>query len=76
MLLTTVRNLKMTEIEELEAKVSELPNEKFSIFRDWFYQFENELWDKQIATDFRAGKLNHLIEKARLEFTQGKAREI
>ena len=66
----------MTEIEELEAKVSELPNEKFALFRDWFYQFENEMWDKQIARDFRAGKLNHLIEKARREFAQGKAREI
>jgi hypothetical protein len=66
----------MTDIEELEAKVSELPNEKLAIFRDWFYQFENELWDKQIATDFREGKLNKLIEKARLELSQGEAREI
>ena len=66
----------MTDIEELEAKVSELPNEKLAIFRDWFYQFENESWDKQIASDFRAGKFNHLIEKARLEFAQGKARQI
>jgi hypothetical protein len=65
----------MTDIEELEAKVSELPNEQLAIFRDWFYQFENELWDKQIASDFRAGKLNHLIEKAHLELSQGKARE-
>lgn len=70
------RSFKMTDIEELEAKVSELPNEQLAIFRDWFYQFENELWDKQIASDFRAGKLNHLIEKARLELSQGKAREI
>ncbi len=66
----------MTDIEELEAKVSDLPTEKLAIFRDWFYQFEDELWDKKIATDFRAGKLNHLIEKARLELSQGKAREI
>jgi hypothetical protein len=66
----------MIDIEELEAKVSELPNEKFALFRDWFYQFENEMWDNQIASDFRAGKLNHLIEKARLEFSQGKARQI
>ena len=66
----------MTDVEELEAKVSELPNEKLAIFRDWFYQFENESWDKQIASDFRAGKLNHLIEKARSEFAQGKARQI
>ncbi len=66
----------MTDIEELEAKVNELPNEKFALFRDWFYQFENEMWDNQIASDFRAGKLNHLIEKARFEFSQGKARQI
>lgn len=67
----------MTDIEELEAKVSELPNEKLAIFRDWFYQFDNELWDRQIANDFRTGKLNHLIEKARFELSsQGKAREI
>jgi hypothetical protein len=59
----------MTDIEELEAKVSELPNEKLVIFRDWFYQFENKLWDKQIANDFRVGKLTHLIEKARFELS-------
>lgn len=66
----------MTDIEELEAKVSDLSNEKLAIFRDWFYQFEDKLWDKKIAADFRAGKLNHLIEKARLELSQGKASEI
>jgi hypothetical protein len=66
----------MTDIEELETQVSNLSDEKLAIFRDWFYQFDNELWDKKIATDFRAGKLNHLIEKARLEFSEGKAREI
>ncbi|MCX7066788.1 MAG: hypothetical protein NTW85_03695 [Methylococcales bacterium] len=66
----------MTDIEELEAKVSDLPTEKLAIFRDWFYQFADELWDAKIAADFRAGKLNNLIEKARLELSQGKAREI
>ncbi len=66
----------MTDIEEIEAKISDLTNEKLAIFRDWFYQFEDELWDKKIAADFRVGKLNHLIEKARLELSQGKAREI
>jgi hypothetical protein len=66
----------MTDIEELEAKISDLPNDNTRYFRCWFYQFKDELWDKKIAADFRAGKLNHLIEKARLELSQGKAREI
>lgn len=33
----------MTDIEELEAKVRDLPTEKLAIFRDWFYQFENDM---------------------------------
>lgn len=55
----------MGEVEELEARV-----------RDWFFGLENELWDKQIQSDFRAEKFNKLIEKAREEFAQGKAREL
>ncbi len=30
--------------------------------------------DKQIATDYRAGKFDRLISKAKEEFAQGKAR--
>ena len=66
----------MTEVEELETRVRNLPKEDFSKFRDWFFQVENELWDKQIKADFQAGKFNRLIEKAREEFAQGKAREL
>lgn len=66
----------MTEVEELEDRVRNLPKEEFSKFRDWFFEVENELWDKQIKTDFQAGKFNRLIEKAREEFAQGKAREL
>ncbi len=66
----------MTEIEELETRVRNLPREEFSKFRDWFFEVENEFWDKQIKADFQAGKFNRLIEKAREEFAQGKAREL
>ena len=66
----------MSEVEELENRIYNLPREEFAKFRDWFLQLENELWDKQIKSDFQAGKFNHLIEKAREEFAQGKAREL
>jgi len=66
----------MSEVEELETRVRNLPKEEFTKFRDWFFQLENDLWDNQIQSDFRAGKFNKLIEKAREEFAQGKAREL
>ncbi len=66
----------ITEIEELEERVRNLPQNEFFKFREWFYQLENERWDQQIQLDYKAGKFVNLIEKARREFTQGKAREL
>ncbi|MGR8979213.1 MAG: hypothetical protein ACU84H_03855 [Gammaproteobacteria bacterium] len=66
----------MNEVEELETRVSNLSREEFAKFREWFLQLENEHWDKQIKSDFQAGKFNRLIEKAREEFAQGKSREL
>lgn len=66
----------MSEVEELETRVRNLPKEDFIKFRDWFIQLEDELWDQQIRADFQTGKFNQLIEKAREEFAQGKAIEL
>jgi hypothetical protein len=66
----------MSQVEELQLRIRDLPGEDFSKLREWFFQFEDELWDQQIGADFRAGKFNKLIEKARMEFAQGKAREL
>ncbi len=66
----------MNEVEELEARVRQLPRESLAQFRDWFHQFEDELWDRQIEADFKAGKFDRLIADAQKEFAQGKAREL
>jgi hypothetical protein len=66
----------MREVEELEERVRQLPEEQLVKFRDWFHEFENELWDKQIESDFKAGKFTRLIAKGRAEMVQGKARKI
>ena len=66
----------MSEVEELEARVRSLTPERLAQFRDWFHEFENEMWDRQIEADAKAGKFASLIQNARKEFSQGKAREI
>lgn len=66
----------MSEVEAIEARIRNLPPQDFASLRNWFHEFENECWDRQIATDFKAGKFNKLIEKARAELAQGKAREL
>lgn len=66
----------MSQVEELQTRIRNLPTEEFSELREWFLALEDELWDQQISADFKAGKFNKLIEKARAEFAQGKAREL
>lgn len=66
----------MSEVEFIESRIRDLPPQDFASLREWFHEFENECWDQKIASDFKAGKFNKLIEKARAEFEQGKAREL
>ncbi|MFO1423201.1 MAG: hypothetical protein U1F70_06035 [Candidatus Competibacteraceae bacterium] len=57
-------------------RIRNLPTEDFSKLQDWFLQLEDALWDQKISADFKAGKFDRLIEKARAEFAQGKTREL
>jgi len=44
--------------------------------RNWILELDDQLWDQQIAADSKAGKFNKLIDRAREELAQGKAREL
>lgn len=66
----------MSEVEELEARIRKLPRQEMAKLRDWFLELDDQLWDQQISADFKAGKRQRLIDEAREEFAQGKAREL
>ena len=65
----------MSEVQELEARIRNLPRDAFAELREWLLELDQERWDEQIKEDFKAGKFDQLIAKARQEFAQGKARE-
>ena len=66
----------MSDLEELEHKIQNLPSEELSKFRAWFIEFDHLAWDKQIEADSKAGKLRGLASEARADYQTGKAREI
>lgn len=66
----------MSEIEDIKTRIRNLSGPEWEEFREWFHEFENDLWDRQIKADLKAGKFDKLIEKARQEFSQGKAKEL
>ncbi|MSP27192.1 MAG: hypothetical protein EXR80_01755 [Methylococcales bacterium] len=57
----------MISVEVLEKQITELDNESFSKLRDWFIDFEQSRWEKQIEADSNAGKLDFLINVALAE---------
>ncbi len=66
----------MSYVEELETKIMSLPKHDFIQLRDWMFDLDDGQWDRQIASDLKAGKLNLLITSARAEMAAGIAREL
>lgn len=66
----------MTEVEFLEQHIAELDDASFSKFRDWFIEFDQTRWDKQLEADSNAGKLDFLINSALAEHQAGLTRDL
>jgi hypothetical protein len=66
----------MSYVEELESKILGLPKQDFALLRNWMFELDDSQWDKQIATDLKAGKLNQLINKAKSEMAAGIAAKL
>ncbi|HET6229849.1 MAG TPA: hypothetical protein VFE05_07235 [Longimicrobiaceae bacterium] len=66
----------MSTIQEIEHAVSHLPPEDLSRFREWFLQFDAELWDREIEEDVAAGRLDALAEEALSDLRAGRTRSL
>jgi hypothetical protein len=66
----------MTQVELLEQHIAELDDDSFSKLRDWFIEFDQARWDKQLEADSNAGKLDFLINAALAEHEAGLTRNL
>ncbi|MEQ1882548.1 MAG: hypothetical protein ABL878_16440 [Burkholderiales bacterium] len=66
----------MSELEKLEEHVQKLSSEQLKQFREWFVEFDAQMWDKQIAADSEAGKLDKLVSDALADHKVGNTRPI
>ncbi|MBN2420499.1 MAG: hypothetical protein JXL81_14005 [Deltaproteobacteria bacterium] len=62
----------MVTLKDIEKEVLSLPKNKYSDFRKWFYSYDFENWDQDIAKDSVSGKLDFLIDEALEEKSPGK----
>ena len=62
----------MIKIREIEKTISSLPPKKLAEFRRWYERFDAVRWDKQFENDVITGKLDHVAEKAKEDYKNGK----
>jgi hypothetical protein len=66
----------MSEVEKIEQSIQKLSREDFLKLWAWLIEFENSVWDRQIESDLKAGKLDGIISESLSEYNSGKAKEL
>ena len=61
----------MGKVEHIEQEVASLAPDELASFRAWFTSFDADVWDKQIAADVSAGRLDALADAALEEHRKG-----
>ncbi len=61
----------MSRVEQLEKQIAELTPVELRALREWFAHYDAEVWDRQIESDVKSGKLSRLMERARRDHGAG-----
>ena len=54
----------MQAVQELQSAVSQLSANELARFREWFDQFDAEVWDQQFEANVKSGRLDQLANQA------------
>ena len=52
--------------------MKQLSSEELRAFREWFAQFDAEVWDRQFESDAQNGKLDELAARALRDYKAGR----
>ncbi len=54
----------MLNIEQIQDEILSLSETDYGQLRQWFYELDWEMWDRQIEADANNGKLDFLVADA------------
>ena len=66
----------MSKVNDLERQVQNLSAEELSAFRQWFAEFDAELWDRQLEADAKSGKLDAMAARANEAHASGRTSKL
>jgi len=63
-------------ITEIKTEVSQLPPTELADFAQWFEEFQEEAWDRQIAWDVKAGRFDTILRRVEEQAESGQCRPL
>ena len=66
----------MSTVQEIETAIQKLKPEEIHEVADWLQDLREELWDKQIDADAKAGRLDKLADKALEDYRAGRTKPL
>ena len=66
----------MQAVQELQSAVSQLSADELARFREWFDEFDAEVWDRQFEEDAKSARLDQLANQAIVDLRAGQCREL
>ena len=66
----------MTTVADISGAVKRLPKKELARFRKWFAEYGAAEWDRQLASDSAAGKLDALIREAERDHRTGRTKSL
>lgn len=53
--------IDIVNVEEIQQAVSKLSRDELGAFRKWFWEFDQDAWDKEMEEDVATGRFDSLI---------------
>ena len=66
----------MSTVKEIESAITQLEPKDVHAVADWLQEYREALWDKQIETDAKAGRLDKLMEEAKQDHLAGRCKPL
>ena len=63
----------MTKLENIQESVEALSDQELWTLAEWFDELRAQRWDRQIADDVKAGKLDKFLDEVRADIAAGRS---
>jgi hypothetical protein len=66
----------MSTVKEIESAITQLAPKDVHAVAEWLMEYREELWDRQIEADAKAGRLDSLMEEAKQDYLAGRCKPL